>query len=52
MKDEEYEETMFCGENMVNIVNRIKLPPNLKDAINNLTDVAKSIPERVNELVM
>ncbi len=37
---------------MSNIVNRIKLPQNLKDAVTNLTEVAKSIPEKVENIIM
>jgi hypothetical protein len=51
VQDEEYDEFLFNGGNLNMVLSRVKVPTEIRDAINLLTEISKSIPERVSSLV-
>lgn len=52
LQDEEYDDLLLNGGDLNAVLSRVKVPTETRDAINLLTDIAKSIPERVSTLVL
>ncbi len=44
LQDEEYDDILLNGGDLNTILSRVKVPTETRDAINLLTDIAKSIP--------
>ena len=51
IQDEEYEEEVFYGENMCEIVTRLKLPQHYKQGIDTLKSVSRHLSVRIEKLV-
>ena len=51
LQDEEYDDLLFNGGNLNAMLSRVKVPTETRDAINLLTEISKTIPERVGTLV-
>lgn len=51
IQHEEYDDIVFYGENMSTVIQRLKMPQHFKEAIDTLSEVSKSISERVTALV-
>jgi hypothetical protein len=51
IQHEDYDDIVFYGENMSEVIQRLKMPQHFKEAIENLSEVSKSISERVDALV-
>lgn len=51
VQDEEYEEMLLTGGNLSSAVSRVKVSNETRNAVNILTEVGRSIPERVTAVV-
>ena len=52
MQDDECEDKILYGEDMVSLSSRLKLPQNYRDGINELTEISQTIYERINILAL
>lgn len=52
MQDDECEDKIVYGEDMVSLSSRLKLPQNYRDGINELTEISQTIYERINILAL
>ena len=52
LQDDECEDKILYGEDMVSLSSRLKLPQNYRDGINELTEISQTIYERINILAL